>query len=101
MDLNFKLVHLNPSQRIFLFPDAFVQESNPVDPAIDEVAGSKPLGLAGKYLQLALSEPAVLGVFPFLYKDDYVEDSVQFLGLRHWPMLKLSYEVFGKAISGK
>lgn len=92
---------LSPSQRVFLFPDAFVQQSNPVDAGIDEIAGSKRLRLAEKYVQLALSEPAVVGVFPFLYQDDYVEGSVRFLGVRHWPMLKLKYEVIGKAIAGK
>jgi hypothetical protein len=56
---------------------------------------------ASQYRQLALSEPAIVGLFAFLYQDDYTEESQRFLGVRHWPRLRDAYESLGTFITGK
>ncbi len=67
----------------------------------DPAQASLRVGRADKYLQLAYSEAAVVGLFAFLYQDDYVEESKRFLGVRHWPALQQRYREIGAAISGK
>jgi hypothetical protein len=92
---------LDPNQKIFLFPDAFVREANPTDPTADAAEAALRVTRADKYFQLALSDPAIVGVFGFLYQDDYVEESQRFLGIRHWPQLQTQYLQMGRKITGK
>ena len=92
---------LRGGQRIFLFPDAFVRQAEPADAAADAAQAALRVSRADKYLQLALSDAAVVGLFPFLYQDDYFEESRRFLGVRHWPALQQRYREIGAVVSGK
>jgi hypothetical protein len=92
---------LDENQKVFLFSDAFVKEADPADPDADAAEALLRLGRADKYYQLALSESSIVGMFPFLYQDDYTENSELFLGVRHWPILQSKYQEIGRTITGK
>ncbi len=93
--------HMNADQRIFLFADAFVVETKPVDPAVDAEQARLRAWRAEQYRQLALTDSAVVGLFAFLYQDDYVEGTQRFLGVKHWPELQERYISIGRSITGK
>jgi hypothetical protein len=96
---------LASQQRIFLFPDGFLRQGDPADPDPDpdrdEAEVARRINRADQFLQLALSESRTVGMFVFLYQDDYVEESRRFLGVRHWPMLQKKFRGMGRTITGK
>ncbi|MCM2324104.1 MAG: hypothetical protein NDJ90_12660 [Oligoflexia bacterium] len=92
---------LSAEQKIFLFADGFVSEANPPSPAHDLLEAGLRLELAERYYQLAASDSAVIGLFGFLFQDDYIEGSERFLGIRHWPELQKKYRQIGMTITGK
>lgn len=92
---------MRSDQRLFLFADAFVVESIPPDPALDAEQARLRKWRAEQYRQLALSDTAIVGLFPFLYQDDYDEGDKRFLGVKHWPDLQERYRLLGQFITGK
>jgi hypothetical protein len=92
---------MRSDQSLFLFADAFVVESIPPDPALDAEQARLRTWRAEQYRQLALSDTAIIGLFAFLYQDDYVEADQRFLGVRHWPDLQGRYRSLGHFITGK
>lgn len=92
---------LGTDQRLFLFSDAFVVEAMPGDPALDAEQARLRTWRAEQYRQLALSDASIIGLFAFLYQDDYVEGAQRFLGVRHWPELQARYISIGRFITGK
>lgn len=92
---------LGAGQRLFLFSDAFVRSSQPPDAGRDAAEAQLRVTRARQYYQLAVSEPAIVGLFAFLYQDDYAEDGQTFLGVGHWPELRATYRELGAALTGK
>ncbi|MSR06458.1 MAG: hypothetical protein EXR93_05230 [Gemmatimonadetes bacterium] len=92
---------LGAGQRIMLFADAFIRQARPADPARDSANAALLLVRADQYYQLALSDSLIVGLFGFLYQDDYVEESRRFLGVKHWPALQTRYVEIGRRITSK
>lgn len=92
---------LRSHQRLFLFSDAFVRQAVPNNPSDDAAQAELRLLRASQYRQLALSDPTIVGLFAFLYQDDYTEESRRFLGVSHWPRLRDAYGSLGSFITGK
>ena len=92
---------LSADQRVFLFADTFVRQAVPGNPAADAEQAQLRLRMAEQFNQLALSDTSLVGLFGFLYQDDYVEGSQRFLGAKHWPALRDRYETMGLFITGK
>ena len=88
-------------QKIFLFADGFLRATEPADADRDAAQAAQRVNRADQFLALALSEPRIVGLFVFLYQDDYVEESRRFLGVRHWPALQQKFRGIGRMITGK
>lgn len=89
---------LGPGQQMFLFADAFLRQpvgGAPVDPA----AARRLMAAADRYLELALNDTNLAGLFVFLYQDDYVEAGDRFLGVVHWPELADAWRAAGTALT--
>lgn len=92
---------LTTGQKIFLFADGFVPQSPQDDGAGLQMKADRLLNRADQYLQLALSRTEVIGLFVFLYQDDYVEENRRFLGVRHWLPLQRRYAAIGREITSR
>lgn len=89
---------LRDDQKIFLFPDSFVRAAIPANPVADAAEAERRVHMAPKFAQLAFSNSAIVGVFPFLYQDDYIEWGQPFLGTRFWPALREAHAEIGRKV---
>ncbi|MSR06459.1 MAG: hypothetical protein EXR93_05235 [Gemmatimonadetes bacterium] len=94
---------LSANQKIFIFADAFVRQGRGrrANAGQDTVEAVLRVARADQYYQLVLSDSSIVGLFPFLYQDDYVEAGQRFFGVKHWPALQARYVEIGRQITGK
>lgn len=98
---------LKMHQKMILFPTAFVYEYNSVIPLENQpnIPDNDPRVTALKlsmhhYLELSLTDPAVIGVFPFLYHN-YDVGTTRYVGTQSVPAAFNRYREFGRNLLRK
>lgn len=93
------VARLGADQRLFLFADGFARQPL-AGPSVGAEESERLLNAADRFFDLALNEPAIAGLFVFLFQDDYVEGTERFLGVSHWPAVADRWRAVGAALKG-